>query len=89
MPDITMCTGQLGADKAYATCPMRRTCYRYMARPNTRQSFMSPPLVVTDKGYECDSYWQTAEAYHNNLPAVEQPKDKKVGDEPVPAADPE
>lgn len=37
MPDISMCTGK--------ECPIKNTCYRYIARPSEyRQSyFMSPP----------------------------------------------
>jgi hypothetical protein len=47
MPDITMCEGK--------DCPLKETCYRYLADPSRyRQSyFMEPPF----KDKECEHYW--------------------------------
>lgn len=47
MPDITMCKGE--------ECPLKETCYRYIATPTINQSyFVNPPF--TKKG-QCLYYW--------------------------------
>ena len=52
MPDITMCVG--------TGCPLRETCYRYMAEPNEyRQSFADFTAKVIhnwDAGYSCPEW---------------------------------
>jgi hypothetical protein len=41
MPDFTMCKGE--------DCPMRESCYRYKAEPNSMQSyFVNSPRVDDD-----------------------------------------
>jgi hypothetical protein len=49
MPDITMCSG--------IECPLKETCYRYLAKPSFYQSyFFTAPY---DKEYEsCGHYWE-------------------------------
>lgn len=46
MPDITMCSNDV--------CPIRGTCYRFMAKPSQYQSmaFFEP-----DKFDQCEYYW--------------------------------
>lgn len=52
MPDITMCTG----DNSRLVCPVRETCYRYTATPNSHwQSYMKAPIVDAEE--VCKHYW--------------------------------
>ena len=54
MPDITMCVG--------TGCPLRETCYRYMAEPNEYQSsadFTDKVVMKEAPGrvmYECPEF---------------------------------
>ena len=47
MPDITMCVGIF--------CPLKETCYRYLASPNEYQSYF---LEAPYKNNECEHYWK-------------------------------
>lgn len=52
MPDITMCKG--------TDCPLKKHCYRHMAKPSQLQSwFVTPP--VKDDG-TCDRFWDLRDA---------------------------
>ena len=58
MPDITMCLGyEKDIDKH---CPMKESCYRYMARPSEyRQSyFVDAPFLVEPDGFSCEYFWK-------------------------------
>jgi len=46
MPDISMCENQ--------TCPLKETCYRFKAIPNTHQSYAD--FKPDEKG-KCDYYY--------------------------------
>ena len=53
MADITMCRGE--------TCPLRETCYRYLAIPDEhgQSYFASDPNKDTKKNNEiCKYYWE-------------------------------
>jgi len=45
-PDITMCKG--------TDCPVKESCYRYIAKPNDYQSWFTEPPIKDNK---CDMYW--------------------------------
>ena len=47
MPDITLCNTK--------TCPSRKTCYRFMAIPDTWQSYTDFAPKKGDK--KCEHYW--------------------------------
>ena len=47
MPDITMCVGKF--------CPLKETCYRYLASPNEYQSYF---LEAPYKNNDCEHYWK-------------------------------
>ena len=47
MPDITMCVGRF--------CPLKETCYRYLASPHEYQSYFIIPPYKKD---ECEHYWK-------------------------------
>lgn len=47
MSDITKCSGFL--------CPLRETCYRYLAPTGTWQSYF---LGVPYENGECNEYWE-------------------------------
>jgi len=47
MPDISKCTG--------GDCPLKETCFRYLAKPSFRQSYFAEP-PYTDQG--CEHYWK-------------------------------
>jgi len=50
MPDISMCSGE--------GCELRRTCYRYNAKPNPFwQSYFKDPPVNPEGG--CAYYWES------------------------------
>ena len=38
-------------------CPLKDTCYRYMATPSRRQSYISPPM----SGEKCEYYAKVKE----------------------------
>jgi hypothetical protein len=46
MPDISMCLSQ--------TCPLRATCYRFLATPDHYQTYAS---FKPDEGGNCSHYW--------------------------------
>ena len=52
MADITMCTDN--------ECPMKETCYRYVAPVSKyRQAyFLESPKRKKLTGYDCDYYWK-------------------------------
>ena len=52
MPDITMCVND--------DCPLRETCYRYMAEPSTAQS-------MAKYEWKDDGQWAWCE-YHLDIP---------------------
>ena len=47
MVDIAMCGRR--------DCPRRRTCFRYIAEPDTYQTYI---VIEDDVGEKCDMYWQ-------------------------------
>jgi len=52
-PDITMCLGR--------TCPVKKHCYRYAARPDQWQSYFAemPFEKVLGKYKKCKYFWDT------------------------------
>jgi len=49
MPDITMCSG--------TDCPLKETCYRYIATPSQfRQSYFAEP-PYDKKEEKCEYHW--------------------------------
>lgn len=54
MSDITMCTGQ----DEEVICPMRDTCYRYLApvTPQWQSYFVELPYRIYSDS--CENYWQ-------------------------------
>ncbi len=46
MADISMCEGE--------GCKVKRTCYRFTAKPSEYQSYFTPS-PIEDKG--CEYYW--------------------------------
>ena len=50
MPDITMCITK--------TCPIKESCFRYTAKPNTYQSYsdFSRFVIRVSNGYECKEF---------------------------------
>lgn len=50
MPDITMCNG--------GDCIKKSNCYRYMAKPDSYQSFFAE--VPKETGDDCKHYWEMA-----------------------------
>lgn len=59
MPDISMCKNK--------TCPLRNTCYRFIAEPNPhRQVYAEFDWKVVDNGVvTCEYYWDST-SYKNN-----------------------
>jgi len=53
MPDISMCLG--------SSCDDRKKCYRYMAFPSDRQSYMVFGLDI-GQDEECPDFWDIADA---------------------------
>lgn len=51
MPDISMCKNE--------TCPLRKTCYRFMAKPSPwRQAYGEFKWSEDNEGkVTCDNYW--------------------------------
>jgi hypothetical protein len=49
MPDITMCLDH--------DCPLRETCYRYLAKPGKYQSYFVGSPRDPETG-ECDHHWK-------------------------------
>ena len=47
MPDIAMCKN--------ITCPLKTSCYRYTAKPNSWQSYGN--FTYDTKNLTCESYW--------------------------------
>ena len=47
MPDITMCKG--------GDCPLKETCYRYLAEPSDYQSYWFEPPYYAGT---CEHYWE-------------------------------
>ena len=45
MPDISLCSGE--------GCPMKDTCYRFVAKPGEWQSYFTAPPI---KDGACDKY---------------------------------
>ena len=56
MPDITMCTN--------VVCPLRVSCYRYLATPSRWQSFSRFDPTRSEDGVDCDFF------YGNELAAL-------------------
>lgn len=46
MPDIAMCMNE--------NCPKSRTCYRFLATPDSRQTYIQPEFTKAG----CDLYWE-------------------------------
>ncbi|KKN58939.1 hypothetical protein LCGC14_0547420 [marine sediment metagenome] len=69
MPDITMCTG--------ANCPLRKSCYRYMAKPSQRQSYFDSRFITKapswggDK-YYCDSFIEIDCSHCQGIGSIQQ-----------------
>lgn len=61
MPDISMCPGTFGPDKA--VCPKRDTCYRYIAKANEfwQSYFENGPGEIDLDEFVCQSYWPVAD----------------------------
>lgn len=54
MADITKCVGVKGKG---IQCPIRKDCYRYMARPSEYQSyFKNMPFDFKKK--KCEEFWK-------------------------------
>lgn len=54
MADISMCMNK--------TCPIRTTCYRFLAPANDlRQSYCDFRCIHSKYGAVCDNYWKTEE----------------------------
>ena len=50
MPDISMCLNK--------QCPLRTDCYRFLAVPNTHQSYTDFRFTTnTDGVAHCDNFW--------------------------------
>jgi len=46
MADISMCRG--------GDCPLKKSCYRFLAKPSELQSYTTPPF----KDGKCEIYWE-------------------------------
>ncbi|MEZ0209204.1 MAG: hypothetical protein ACAH17_03465 [Candidatus Paceibacterota bacterium] len=61
MPDIAMCKGEC--------CPLRDSCHRYKAKPDTYQTyFVTAPY--DKKAAACGAYWETEKQYVYYLPEL-------------------
>jgi hypothetical protein len=60
MIDISKCSG-LG-------CPMKKRCYRFMAKSDTYQSFFTKPPIKKGK---CEYYWKDI---NYNSKGIKKPK---------------
>jgi hypothetical protein len=49
MPDISKCANN--------KCPLRDNCYRFTSVPSNWQSYADFEFTVTEKGVECDYFW--------------------------------
>ena len=54
MPDISMCNG--------GECPLKETCYRFKATPNTHQAYSG---FYEGSEKECKYYWKIEEDEQN------------------------
>ncbi len=49
MPDISMCKND--------TCPLKKSCYRFMATPGMRQSYsVFEYKIINDNHITCDGF---------------------------------
>lgn len=62
MPDITMCRG--------GDCPLKNSCYRFLAKPSELQSYTTPPF----KDGKCEIYWE------NDPKKIEQNSETKMNE---------
>lgn len=72
MPDISMCSGK--------SCPVKKKCYRYKAKPSEYQSyFAEPPIKIKDGVAKCDYYWgDDADSVWQQLLEIVANKDKSA-----------
>ena len=63
MPDISMCNGVRVDNNNSEMCPLRNSCYRYLATPSEfRQSFfVDAPFIKEPDGTSCEYYWKELE----------------------------
>lgn len=59
MPDFAMCMGEEQlADGTINSCPLKDTCYRYIADPDPEPSQTFLASIPYEKD-SCNYYWQT------------------------------
>jgi hypothetical protein len=75
--DITLCSGE--------GCPIKRSCFRYLAEPAGRQDFFGMPPVLPDG--TCPEYWDAIPTFTLALdrPAVERLATEISRQDPAPA----
>jgi hypothetical protein len=54
MADICKCKG--------FSCPLKNTCYRYLARPSQLQSYFAEQPTINENTNRCDHYWEVRDS---------------------------